>query len=270
MFNKVFSIKNRDVRPVFVLGTGRCGTHLFYELFNAMTKVQAYHILHLDGDSFYRYAKWNELDVDLGDFIAYRNGKILNSINNSSVYVESNPYLSFHIDELYNSFNARFIFIIRNPMDVVNSHVKKGWYAEEPVRIDDSKPVGFQYSMNTNHFLGRIIPGGEEYKRWINLSRIGKISWMWDKVNTKIYEDLYSIPEKDKFFLKVEHLDYLKYKEILQYFSINNPISNSTFNNIIQQRPGKSSSEKQSPTWTVLEQEEFEKETANGRALFQY
>ena len=128
MIKKLSSSKKQNQLPIFIIGTGRCGTHLMYELFNAIDGVHANHILHLDGDSFYRYAKWNDITVDLGGFYIVRDEYLNIANKDRAMYLESNPYLSFHIRELYERYNARFIFLIRNPKDVVNSHIKKGWY----------------------------------------------------------------------------------------------------------------------------------------------
>ena len=256
--------------PIFVLGTGRCGTHLMYELFNEMNGFSAHHILHLDADSFYRYAKWNNLNIDLGGLISVREEKMISAQNHNTVYMEANPYLSFHVDELYKHFNAKFIFIIRNPKDVINSHVKKGWYENRLDRIDSNKPIGFQYKMNTNHFFGRIIPSQAEFQRWSGLTRIGKLSWMWDNVNTRLHHDLAKIPDKNKYFLKVEDLTHVEFHNVLRHFELSGDLSELCFRNITQRRPGKSPSYMGSMKWSNEDQFQFNSETANSKKIFGY
>jgi len=269
MLSNIFSRPKSDLRPVFIVGTGRCGTHLMYELFNMLNISKANHILDLDGDSFYRYFKWNNIHVDLAGFFSVREKYIKD--DEQKVYVESNPYLSFHIPELVQQYNARFIFLVRNAEDVVRSHISKGWYENDYVIEKPSLPLGYQYGMKTNHFFGRVVPRGDEFEKWQSLTRVGKISWMWERVNMWIQEDFEKLQDDDKYFLKVEDMDFQHFKNLLKHFNIKTSISQEQFLEIITKRPGKSPEiKKMQIDWSTLEKEEFLNETRKGRAFFGY
>jgi len=256
-------------RPIIATGTGRCGTHFLYELLNAHKHVNAFHIQHLDADSFYRYCAWNNLPVDTADFIAYRQKYIEDATTQRKLYFESNPYLSFSINLLYSHLKTKYIFIIRNPEAVVRSHIVKGWYSKDPLVKDPNKAIGFQYKMKTNHFLGRIVPSGTEYERWSNLTRVGKLAWMWNEVNMKIQEELDKLPKEHFFFIKVEDLDHHRFMNILSFMELPQDIDESKFKAIKNAKPGKGV-KKEVSEWTNREWDEFYQETRRGREIFGY
>ncbi|MCB0429395.1 MAG: hypothetical protein H6585_04285 [Flavobacteriales bacterium] len=256
-------------RPVFAIGTGRCGTHLLESLLQPQKNVAAHHIVDLDGDSFYRYCKWNELNVDDAGLIRHRKAHIDQAAGNGFVYFESNPYLSFHVKEFSEKLNARFIHIIRNPVDVVRSHIVKGWYTENPVHDDPSRATGFQYGMRTNHFFGRIIPRGTQLQPWLDLSQVGKIAWMWNTVNMSIHRQLLALPEEDRFIVRIEDLNYDIYREMITFMGLSAELDAVRYEAIVTSRPGKGK-KTVLDQWSAGERREFDREVAEASAVFNY
>lgn len=256
-------------QPVFAIGTGRCGTHLLTSLMEPIGQVDANHIQDLDGDSFYRYCAWNQLNVDLGGLIEKRKQWVRQSEEKDRIYFESNPYLSFHIEPLHQHLNAKFIFIIRNPEDVIRSHIVKGWYEFDPEIYDINKAVGYQYGMRMNHFFGRIIPKDETFIEWRQLSRVGKLSWMWNTVNLKIYEQLKRLPLDCFFTVKIEELDFLKFLEMLSFMEVYHSVGEKDFLHIKNSRPGKGKS-LLTRKWSPTEISEFEEYSKEARSIWAY
>lgn len=255
--------------PAFAVGTGRCGTHLLQELMGLHPGIDAHHIQNPDADSFYRYCAWNEFDVDQGGFLEARRHWIEAASKSGRVYFESNPYLSFHINTLYQAFGARFVFIVRNPEDVVRSHVVKGWYDRELVVYEKEKALGYQYGMQANHFFGRIVPRGTEYEHWHALSRIGRLSWMWNRVNLSVHHQLSEIPEENCFFVKIEDLDFSQFQALEAFIAGKSKVCEKKFSDTFHKKPGKG--KKQTiQSWTDQEQAEFEQETQKGKEVFNY
>ncbi len=94
---------------------------------------------------------------------------------------------------------------------------------------------------------------------------------MWERVNMWIQEDFEKLPDDDKYFLKVEKLDFQHFKNILNKFNIKTSVSQKQFDKIVNSRPGKSPSNKKKQfDWNTIEQEEFLNETKKGRALYGY
>jgi len=255
--------------PVFALGTGRCGTHFLVEAMGLLDAVDAHHIRELDGDSFYRYCAWNNLEVDIGGLVDQRARWIKESVDAGKLYFESNPYLSFHVPALYRHLGAKFVLILRNPEDVVRSHVVKGWYETDPVVYDNNRSAGFQYGMKMNHFLGRIIPYGDEFLMWRSLTRIGRLAWMWNRVNLLIRSQLIAIPEDSYRIVKIEKLSYQGFLELLDFTEVMEKPNRIDFYKIKMAKPGKGKS-KEKTRWSDREAKEFEEQTKTGRHVFGY
>ncbi len=254
---------------IFAVGTGRCGTHLLTALMDANKQIQSHHIRDSLADSFYRYAAWNKLPIDDAGFLAQRKLWVGTAHYTKQHYFEANPYLSFHVVPLYQQMDAKFIFLIRNPEAVVRSHIVKGWYKDLPQFSQTNLAVGFQYNMKPNHFFGRIIPTGATYENWVNLTRVGKLAWMWNIVNLQIAEQLKNIPAKNYAVLKIESLTHDKLQQIFSDWGIEKVIYKRQFERIVKKRPGKGRTTN-TTIWSPIEKAEFLRETAEATALFSY
>lgn len=222
--------------------------------------VSSHHIQDLNVDSFYRYTKWYGLPVDQGPLLNQRKAWIDEASKNHKVYFESNPYLSFHVNDLYQSFGAKFIFIYRNPDAVIRSHMAKGWY-DTPELWNYTDVPGIGYQAQINHSFGRIMPkDSKDRQRWLTLTRAGKIAWMWDVVNSNIVDQLNAIPPENRYFLKIEDFTFSNLTELDQLIGLKLGLSESVFNRIIHERPGKG---KKSFTqeWTSDEAEQVQQIT---------
>lgn len=243
--------------PIFAIGTGRCGTHLLQSIFEQSDRIRSTHIRELVVDSFYRYARWYGLPIDVEPLLAERQRLVEEVVNEESIYFEANPYLSFHIKDLYERFNARFIFIYRNVEDVVRSHYVKGWYDHPYVQMNFNKAVGLQYGVQYNHLLGRITPREmKDREVWEKYTRAGKIAWMWNSVNLEIVSQLSSLPLSHSFFVKIEDFNFDLFGRLVQHFEIPIDISKGTFDKIVFSKPGKGKSKYRSE-WHLKERDEI-------------
>lgn len=245
--------------PVFVVGTGRCGTQLMADLFKMNQQVDSFHIRNSEVDSFYRFVAWNELPIDQSPLINSRRRWVQESYQREKIYFESNPYLSFHIEELYSQLDAKFVFLVRNPEAVIRSHVSKGWYNSAPERVNSTLTLGLQYDWKVNHAFGRFVPKGAFYNLWKRYSQIGKLSWMWNMVNKRIYSQLENIPVSNQFFLGIEDLDFDVFQKLENFVGVNSGISPINFRSTMNRKPNKR--KKNTDTWTADEKAEFEKLT---------
>lgn len=260
--------------PVFAVGTGRCGTHFLARLLERDPRIVAYHTDNIRksvGDSFLRYCLWNNLPVDMEGFFSQRQHLIDTATDAGKVYFESNAFLSSVIVDLFKRFQAKFVYMIRQPEDVVNSHYVKGWYQTTPVKAKQELSLGFQYDLQEpQHFFSRIVPHGEEFLRWQKLTRIGKISWMWNTINVMILHQLDQLPKDQYLMARLEDVDYIRYCHIHQFVGGVSPISSEKFDSIRKARPGKGPRQRRSETWSEQERQEFLAQTQEARALLHY
>lgn len=261
----------RSVTAAFAVGTGRCGTHLLAELMTGVGGVESHHIRAPIADSFNRYCVWNGLPVDTCPLISQRQAWIRDSSERGMIYFEANPYLGFHCRELCKDLSALLLFLVRNPVDVICSHLAKGWYAEDLQRSSASLLLGYQYGMQANHFFGRIAPNGESYDVWKDLTRVGKLGWMWNEVNLRILEDLAELDRSAVMCIKLEDFDWAVFNQVLEFLGIKNDMARSSFKQVCSSRPGKSRDPKPDPkTWSSREWREYEAQTAEARERLGY
>lgn len=259
--------------PVFVTGVGRSGTHFLAEMFKNDKSIQAYHLDDLNtsiADSFYFYSEWFQLPIDHGNFLNHRREFINRANELGYCYFEANPYIAMSINELSKAFQGLFIFVTRNPVDVVNSHYVKGWYANQMMYHEAGKIIGYDYqAKRPNHYFGRIHPlEKEELERWFNLTRIGKIAWMWNAINLQILEQL---NEGGHYLhVKIDKFDYAIYRDTCSFIGCNPVLKERQFNKIVASKPGKGKNRRFADNWTKEEKVEFIRESEPARSKLGY
>jgi Sulfotransferase domain len=191
----------------FILSTGRSGTTTISKLLSSSCNSICLHepepALILES-SQYRY---NEIR---GRKIRNILLKTRKNINKEKIYGESNQCLSLIIPVLKDTFpNAKYIWLIRNGMDVVASTMQKQWYtghSENNNKYENCTPIEKLW------IDGRIRAdkcGRMEKEKWNSISRFEKCCWYWSYVNEIIESDL-------KFLIKSEYFNIIKLEELEQ------------------------------------------------------
>lgn len=247
---------------VFCTGMGRSGTHFMASLFNLHAAVDAYHldvVGNANADSFYQYAKWYGLPVDIRPLIESRQYLASKSFSADRTYFESNPYLNLHLEELNEHFDPVLIVLYRNPKKVVESHFNKGWYDNfSPLNPPVGQVPGFDYVYEqANHFFGRFYPLGDQFEYWNQLTTVGKISWMWSTVYETILELVDNL--KEVYLINIDNFDYTKYEKLSGVLNLKT-VELDQFDDLVKNKPGKASYKKY-PEWSDLETLEFKSQS---------
>ena len=123
------TFKQNNIKPIFILSTGRTGTTFLANFLNSQSSVTAFHepkpsrILRM-----WSFAYMNgKVSKDWMASILYKKRKkIINSVDNH-IYIESNPYLIGFVDVLNEVFNKPIIIhVLRDPRDFVRSSLNHG------------------------------------------------------------------------------------------------------------------------------------------------
>jgi len=254
--------------PTFVVGTGRSGTHFLHELMRHDPGIASFHAdtrRTSAADSFVQYCLWNELPVDTGAFLGDRLQVVSEVSREGRIYFEANSYLSFCVRLLFDALQASFILLVRRPEDVVNSHGRKGRYANVPLLADRDKALGYQPCLTPNHTFGRLVPRGPEFERWGRLTQTGRIGWYWNAVNTRVLEQFAHLPEGRTRVVAVEDIDYSRYRDLHALIGGSAPLAEKKFERIRNARPGKGPVARSADRWSELERQEFLAETRIAR-----
>ena len=183
-----------NVRPGFVLSTGRCGTRML----NHLLELSPYAMpMHAPRPELIRVSKRAYMEVKQNSeifaetFKSAREELVLNAAERDRVFVETNNRISFFAPVIRDVFpRAVFIHLVRHPGDFVRSGIRRKWYSG----MHDTD-------------VGRIVPfRGDMKNRWEDLSSIEKIGWLWNKTNQFIENFKTSLHEEEMLLVRAEDL----------------------------------------------------------------
>ena len=261
------SVENRIF---FAVGTGRCGTKFLAKVCDLEVAISSVHERNPLNEAFHRYCKWYGVNVDNAGFLETKRSEIEEDLADASFSFEASSYLSLSIEELYEHFNAKFILLARRPEKVVTSFLRKGWYEKPIVRSNPNLPPSFQESSKSHHFLSRIIPSGNKYSQWRNMSRLGQIAWYWNTINASVIKQFENIPESHWRIEKLEDFSYDRYLKLADFIGFRPGVSEVEYRSLAMSRPNALDNLRSMQTWNKIEMEEFEQEVIPMARYFGY
>ena len=249
-----------DNKFALSFGAGRCGQNWFAKIFNSHSNWIGTCERFADYEAFYRYISYYNLPIDKeGVFKLFELASNRDMAKYQNTFIAS-PYLSFGVNELYERLSPNYLFFnIRNPIKSVESFYRKGWYLNLNNFTINSPLIDI--SDNLKRTFSRIVPHGEFFKEWIELTRIGKIAWYWATINKAIYDDFNKIKNINKFYIKLEDVDqnYEIYEKLFNKFNFNKQMTKKQFYGVINKAPNRGPNDKYNyKDWNNLEKKEFE------------
>jgi hypothetical protein len=253
-------IPNKNNKFILSCGAGRSGQNWFSKIFNSHPNWIGTAERFEDFEAFYRYVTYYSLPIDKeGVFELFRLASKRDFAKYQNTFISS-PYFSFGIKELFLKLKPNYLFFhLRNPIYAVESFYKKKWYLNS-LNFKISSPL-IDISDSLYRSFSRIVPKNEFLNDWIELTRIGKLTWFWATANKAILDDFNSIQGVDKFFVKLEDVDknYYFYLQLSKRFNFENEMSKKEFYNVIYKAPNKGPQNKYKyKDWSNLEKKEFE------------
>jgi glycosyltransferase involved in cell wall biosynthesis len=197
-------VKEKNI--FFVLSTGRSGTKTIAESLSGLPDCLCQHEpapqLILES-SAYRYGRLE--DERLRQFLLETRQPIVNG----KVYGESNQTLSLIVPVLAKSFpNAKFIWLIRNGLDVVSSIFARQWYTGHSAnhdRYEDCPPL--EKAWIDGRIMGDLC-GDVPFAKWKKMNPFARCCWYWAYINRTIEKDLSDYCQVGNYRkLKLENFD---------------------------------------------------------------
>lgn len=184
----------RNVRPAFILSTGRSGTKLLTNILAISPNALP---MHEPAPELYRPSRraYEEIgqrpEVFREVFKSAREEYLLKALQQGRVYIETNNQITFFAPIIRDVFpNAVFIHLIRHPGDFVRSGIRRQWY-----------------SGNHSHDIGRIIPADARIAgEWNEWPPIKKMGWLWNETNQFIESFLATQNKADYITITAEAL----------------------------------------------------------------
>jgi glycosyltransferase involved in cell wall biosynthesis len=196
----------REKNIFFVLSTGRSGTKTIAESLSGLPDCLCLHEpapqLILES-SAYRYGRLE--DERLRQFLLQTRQPVVNG----KVYGESNQTLSLIVPVLAKSFpTAKFIWLIRNGLDVVSSIFARQWYTGHSAnhdRYEDCPPL--EKAWIDGRIMGDLC-GDVPLAKWKKMNPFARCCWYWAYINRIIEKDLSDHCQVGNYQkLKLEELD---------------------------------------------------------------
>jgi hypothetical protein len=205
----------KETIPVFILGSGRCGTFQIMKLLEPLRGIEAHH----------EYLFENVLKTA----VLYRMGivgedEVLDVLKSThvpavyyaeaSVWLDSSNALPWIAKPLHRLFpNARFVHLLRDGRKVVSSFYYKFQdvvYGDRSVRAvqewlanPKAVPPPPPEKKYWRPFPVRGEPYYEAFGRW---GRFERLCYYWQDCNRWIDESLKAVPEKQKLVVQLEQL----------------------------------------------------------------
>ena len=256
----------------FTIGTGRCGTLFLYHVMEKEPDVASSHERNPENEAFQRYCKWHRLPVDDEGFLAIKEREVRGDLEQRAYSFEASPYLALSVRELHERLGAKFVFLIRRPDGVVTSFVHKGFYSR-PYSVQNlDLAAGYQDQSPERFFtfFARISPRGEFFRAWNEMTQVGKVAWFWKAYNERTLEALEQLPRESYRLVRIEDLDYPKYKELTAFLGIDAKVSQADFDALRASRPHAFWRKRTVDQWSEQEVGEFEGQVADLAERFGY
>ncbi len=226
---------------VFVFGTGRCGTHTTWKVFESLPNTLSTHegngivragpaeligkqiaigcmpelnayLYHAADEAVFRrtFDPDPEMAALMERSFDKRSKLIAWCEQQGLAYCDSNPFAYNLIDYLRRKYpEARFIHLVRDGYACVRSWSRRG--STYPDHLPDlnslpwilAKPVPF--------------PSQSIHAAWQHFDRVQRISWFWESVNANIMQRFAAIPESRKRLVKIEDLDARTLPDLLAF-----------------------------------------------------
>jgi hypothetical protein len=248
-------------RVGFCVGTGRCGTTFLAEAAGREPEVAASHERLRLGATFHMFCQWHRLPIDHEGFLRDREDAIRADLARRPFSFESSALISHSLEPLFERFRPRILLLVRSPAETVASFAVRGWFLKPPARRDPNLPPSYREGEEPRHFLGRIIPHGTEFERWLGLTQIGKLAWFWCARNRAILDQFRRLPESHCRIQRLEELDFAGYQSAAEFLGWRPQLDADTFAELARGRPNAGPNvPRRFPDWTPAEAAEFEAE----------
>lgn len=226
---------------VFVFGTGRCGTHTTWKVFESLPKTLSLHegtgtVLHgpenergkrivlgcMPEINAFLYHAGNaavfrrtfdpdpEMTALMDRAFGQRAKLIAWCEQHGLALCLSNPFAFNLINYLNRRYpHARFIHLVRDGYACVRSWSRR--QSTYPDYLPDLSSIGW--------ILAKPVPFPSDpiHEVWQRFTRVQRISWFWNHVNANIIERFAEIPEERRRLVRIEDLDASTLPELLGF-----------------------------------------------------
>jgi hypothetical protein len=201
--------------PIFILGSGRCGTFQIFKLLEGIDGLETHHEYLfeniLNPAALFRMKVIKSRDVKS---VLEKTHKPAIHYAEEKFWIDSSNALPWIVEPLYEMFpNARFIHLIRDGRKVVSSFYNKfsdvvyddrcvsvvNEWLEKPSTVPEPPP-------EKKYWRPFPVKGESFYDEFKNFSRFQRLCYYWQDLNMSIRNSLIDIPDRQKMFVRLEDI----------------------------------------------------------------
>lgn len=209
---------------VFVLSTGRVGSETLTHLLKQSDNALVYHeplpeLFGLSRKAYELYPAYSQDETIQGllheAFLTSRRALFEYALYCNRGYIEAGPPATFLAPIIRDAVpQVKFIHLIRSPLAVVQSGMRRGWYSGHP------------------YDATRIIPdpASEMNNHWDSFNAFEKNCWLWAETNRWIADYLAGLPADQSLTFHSEDLfgaDNIAFERLFSFINQPVPITRS-------------------------------------------
>ncbi len=256
-----------------ILGTlsGRSGTRWLCDLFDQHANATGVTERYTQEEAFYRYINYNNLPIDTAGIILLIKKGIIEDWQKGDIALVFSPYFSHGIKKLIDELRPnKIIFAVSSPEFTVQSMYNKGLFEHDYIKEEGDGILGFQpeFIDSWSHYFGRVVPLGEAYQHWTQLTRLGKVAWFGNQMVVDIYNQLQHIDQEMLFIFHLQQAsgNYEYYKKMATLFGLSPVLSEAQFFAIQKKWFKKEHNVRHE--WSDLEKQEFKAQTKEWSEIY--
>ncbi len=209
-------------RLFFVLGTGRSGSTTISRALSQHDEIVCKHEPKLElvrHSTEYAHGEINREDAAEIIRQLYCGTRTFPDF----IYGESDQKLSNFVEVINQVLpEAKFIWLIRNPIDTINSMYSRGWFSDEEVHVaegHDPAASPLFRDIFTQYRIQGDKAGAMTTEEWHNMSAFARNCWYWSYWNRLIERQFQSLPKGQLMMVRLEELDQ-KVNDVLDFLGV--------------------------------------------------
>jgi len=234
-----------DGQLVFILSTGRSGSKAIAKMIDQHKDAECYHdtFTHLNTWSCdYLYDK-SKKEVIKNKLLSLYNAT---SLGQGKIFGQSDQKIAPLVPILTELFpTAKFIWLIRDPYEFVNSGYARGWFDNSEFGYPKNEKEFFKKEVTPSRFdayhrCSGVKVGAFTEDEWRIMTAFERICWYWSYWNDLIETNLETLPKKLHLKVKLEELQQQK-DSILEFVGLpSNSYKAEKVNTAYYRKPDKS------------------------------